>query len=150
MSNGFDESTRSEIYKIFKGFCVLCEKELRNNEGQCAHIISISDKEKGPRHYKNEKYYEHLKKEDAEIIFNSSINGLLLCYGCHKKIDNKNNVDIYKTNFLYKLKYCFLKKFDNVHVLPKYYNSMYNIIEKAVYDIKTKKKRQKPSLSSNE
>jgi len=55
------------------------------NNGQCAHIISASQKKQGPRHYT--KIFGNMDHASAIKVTDHINNALYLCYGCHKEID---------------------------------------------------------------
>ena len=76
---------RNELKKIFNYTCAICD-DFVGKDGQCAHIISVSEKKKGPRHYT--KIYKNLDHGSAKTVFNNNRNMLYLCYTCHKTIDN--------------------------------------------------------------
>ncbi len=96
---------RKELIKTFNYTCAICDDFIGEN-GQCAHIISVSKKKKGPRHYTT--IYKTLDHLSAKIVFDNNRNMLYLCYSCHKTIDtNSENYPIDTLNIYRSL--CLLK-----------------------------------------
>jgi hypothetical protein len=93
------ESTRIRIWAKSAGRCVLCSTWLLDGSdsywhaipvGQIAHIVAASSGDMAPRG-------ESALDSDARAL---EENLLLLCYGCHKRIDDANFRHIYTVDLL--------------------------------------------------
>lgn len=80
----FNVKQKKEIKSLFGYACAICYKFIEDS-GQCAHIISASQKKQGPRHYS--KIYGDIDHISALKVVDHINNGLYLCYECHKDID---------------------------------------------------------------
>jgi len=83
LNMAFPSGVSKKLWSKAKGCCSICKKQLIVVDddveivvGQEAHIQS--EAENGPRHYPVPK----------SGIYNNYENGVLLCYECHRKIDN--------------------------------------------------------------
>ncbi len=129
---GFSKQTKIELKQIFNSVCVLCSKY--DDNGEYAHIISLSEKRKGPRHYT--KIFGKIEKISAEIIFNHVSYGLYLCHNCHHKIDN-SPLDYPVDMLTFKRSLSLLKKHDTVEESRKY-NEKKDYIKRLARDIERK------------
>lgn len=93
------ESTRIRLWAKAAGRCVLCAAYLLDGSdsywhaipvGQIAHIIGASSGKNAPRGESALDANERALEENL----------MLLCYPCHKRIDDKAYVDKYTVNFL--------------------------------------------------
>ena len=89
------DNVKHRLYALSGNECALCEKKIFDNScntGEICHIEAIS--KNGPR------YNPNLTNE----IVNSYENLILLCPSCHKRIDDKSNLNKFTVDFLKKLK----------------------------------------------
>lgn len=100
-SRRFSSATKIIIEKYTKSVCCLCrhysysaasDTSANVNYGEAAHIKAVSNA--WPRFDANQ--------TDEEC--RDASNGLWLCRNCHKKVDNKNSVNLYTTDYLYLIK----------------------------------------------
>jgi len=100
-SRRFSPATKTVIEKYTRSVCCLCrnysysaasDAPTNVNYGEAAHIKAVSNA--WPRF---DPYQSDEECRDAS-------NGLWLCRICHKKIDDKNSVGLYTTDYLYSIK----------------------------------------------
>ena len=70
----FSKKVKNKIKNLFKELCALCG--CHPESFQYCHIISNSDKNKGPRHYTKNDRYKHLNQDQMVNIIDHEDNGL--------------------------------------------------------------------------
>ena len=105
----FSKKVKNKIKNLFKELCALCG--CHPESFQYCHIISNSDKNKGPRHYTKNDRYKHLNKDQIVNIIDHEDNGLFLCSNCHKTIDIY--VNKYSIQFLEYLRWIKINNYDD-------------------------------------